>query len=71
MGEEGTVVLRVELDERGKVCAALVATSSGFERLDSAALDAVRSWQCMPAHRDGRPVHAVALQPFKFVLQGS
>ncbi|MDP1652618.1 MAG: energy transducer TonB [Rhodocyclaceae bacterium] len=71
MGEEGTVLLRVELDEHGKVCAARVSGSSGFARLDEAALEAVRTWQCHPAQRDGRPVRAVALQPFKFILQGS
>lgn len=71
MGEEGTVVLQVELDEQGKVRTARIATSSGFERLDAAALEAVRSWQCRPAHRDGQTVRAVALQPFKFILQGS
>lgn len=71
LGEEGTVVLRVELDEQGKVCAARVSGSSGFSRLDEAALGAVRNWQCHPAQRDGRPVRAVALQPFKFILQGS
>lgn len=71
MGEEGTVVLRVELDEHGKICAARVTGSSGFARLDDAALDAVRNWRCNPAQRDGQPVRAVALQPFKFILQGS
>lgn len=71
MGEEGTVVLRVELDEHGKVYAARVTGSSGFTRLDEAALEAVRNWRCNPAQRDGQPVRAVALQPFKFILQGS
>lgn len=71
LSEEGTVVLRVELDEQGKVCAARVANSSGFARLDAAALDAVRTWQCEPALRAGQPVRAVALQPFKFTLQES
>ncbi|MBS3934619.1 MAG: energy transducer TonB [Sulfuritalea sp.] len=70
LGEEGTVVLRVELDERGKVCAAGIATGSGFERLDEAALGAVKTWRCTPPTRDGQSVRAVALQPFKFVLQG-
>lgn len=71
MGEEGAVMLRVELDEQGNVGAVRVSTSSGFVRLDEAALAAVRTWRCHPAHRDGQPVRAVALQPFKFVLQGS
>lgn len=69
MGEEGKVVLRVELDEQGHVSAARVATASGFPRLDEAALAAVKTWRCNPARRDGQPVRAVALQPFKFVLQ--
>lgn len=71
MNEEGTVVLRVELDEHGKVCAARISGSSGSARLDAAALEAVRGWRCTPARRDGQPVRAVALQPFKFILQGS
>lgn len=71
MGEEGTVVLRVELDEHGIVDAARVYGGSGHARLDEAAIAAVRTWRCTPAHREGRPVRAVALQPFKFVLQGN
>jgi periplasmic protein TonB len=71
MGEAGITVLRVELDEQGHVAAARVATGSGFARLDDAALAAVKSWRCNPAQRNGQPVRAVALQPFKFVLQGS
>lgn len=69
LGEEGKVVLRVELDEQGHVSAARVATASGFARLDEAALAAVKTWRCNPARRDGQPVRAVALQPFNFVLQ--
>jgi len=71
ISEEGIAVLRVELDEQGQVTAARVSGSSGFARLDEAALAAVRTWRCNPAMRDGRPVRAVALQPFKFVLQGN
>lgn len=71
MHEEGTVVLRVELDEQGNVCKAHVHASSGFARLDEAALEAVRNWRCHPARRDGHPVRATALQPFNFILQGS
>lgn len=71
MGEEGKLVLRVELDEKGHIDNAKVLNSSGYERLDAAALSAVRSWQCNPSLRDGQPVRAVALQPFNFVLQGN
>lgn len=71
LNEEGVVVLRVELDEQGGVGAARVASGSGYARLDEAALAAVRTWRCNPAQRAGRPVRAVALQPFKFILQGN
>ncbi|MCA1974009.1 MAG: TonB family protein [Caenispirillum sp.] len=70
LGEEGTVVLRVELDDSGRVAAARVHSGSGHARLDEAALGVVYGWRCTPAERNGRPVRAVALQPFKFVLQG-
>lgn len=71
MGEEGKLVLRVELDENGRIDDAKVINSSGYERLDAAALTAVKSWQCNPSLRNGQPVRAVALQPFNFVLQGN
>lgn len=68
-GESGDVVLRVELDTDGRVSAAHIATSSGFRRLDEAALNAVKTWRCNPPLRDGRAVRAIALQPFKFNLE--
>lgn len=71
LGETGVVVLRVELSETGHVALARVERSSGFARLDEAALTAVRTWRCTPASRNGQPVRAVALQPFKFILNGN
>lgn len=70
MNETGTAVLRVELDEQGRVAAARIASGSGYSRLDEAALAAVKTWRCNPAQRNGQAVRAIALQPFKFVLQG-
>ncbi|MDE2366895.1 MAG: energy transducer TonB [Betaproteobacteria bacterium] len=70
LGEEGKLVLRVELDEKGRVNVAQVVNSSGFKRLDEAAMAAVKTWRCNPPVRNGQPVRAVALQPFNFVLQG-
>lgn len=71
MGEEGQLVLRVELNEDGRVDNAEVINSSGFARLDDAAMTAVKSWKCRPPLRDGQPARAIALQPFNFVLQGN
>jgi protein TonB len=70
LGEEGRAVLRVELDQSGRIDRAEVQSSSGYARLDKAALAAVRHWRCNPAQREGTVVRAVALQPFNFVLEG-
>ncbi|MDP2168942.1 MAG: energy transducer TonB [Rhodocyclaceae bacterium] len=71
LGEEGVVVLHVELTESGAIANARIRSSSGFARLDEAALGAVKTWRCTPATRNGQPVRATALQPFNFVLQES
>jgi len=71
LGEQGRVELRVELDVRGEVAQVHVNKTSGSQRLDEAAIAAVRTWHCHPAMRDGVPVHAVALQPFNFILEGN
>lgn len=68
MGERGKVMLRVELDETGRIIAVKVKESSGYKRLDEAGLAAVKNWQCNAAMRDGEAVRAVALQPFDFIL---
>lgn len=70
MNEQGKVVLRVELGEDGRVANATVRTSSGYQRLDEAALSAVKTWRCKPTMQNGAAVRAVALQPFSFILEG-
>jgi len=69
MNEQGKVVLRVELGEDGRVANATVKTSSGYQRLDAAALNAVKMWRCKPVVRNGVAARAVALQPFSFILE--
>lgn len=68
MNEQGKAVLRVELGEDGKVANAMVKTSSGFARLDEAALAAIKTWRCKPPVRNGVAVRASALQAFNFSL---
>lgn len=70
LGEAGKVILRVELDEAGRVDHVTIKTSSGYTRIDEAALATVKRWRCNPATRDGVAVRAVAIQPFNFVLEG-
>lgn len=71
LGEEGKLTLQVELDESGRISNTRIINSSGYSRLDNAALAAVKTWRCRPAVRNGQPVRAIALQPFNFVIQGN
>ncbi|TVV70453.1 energy transducer TonB [Sphingomonas solaris] len=68
--EQGTVVLRLTLGLDGGVEAISVAQSSGFDRLDQAALDAVRRWRWSPTVQGGQPVQVRGMVPIPFVLQG-
>lgn len=67
--EQGTVVLSVLLDTAGKVAQISVARSSGFARLDKAALEAVRKWRWSPTIRNGEPVMVSGSVPIPFILQ--
>jgi protein TonB len=66
--EQGEVRMKVEIDELGRIESVSVVGSSGSPRLDDAAREAIQSWRCQPAERDGKPVRAVALQTMAFVL---
>lgn len=68
-GEEGQVVLQVVVGTDGRVASLSVAQSSGFRRLDKAALDAVRQWRFQPARRGSTPVRSVARIPIRFALR--
>jgi protein TonB len=70
LGEQGKTVLLVELDELGQMIHVEVKTKSGFPRLDEAAVNAVKTWRCTPAKRNGGAVRSIALQPFNFSLKG-
>lgn len=69
--EQGIVVLSVLLTTDGSIADISVARSSGFPRLDDAALDAVRGWRWSPMMRDGSPVMVRGMVTIPFVLQGS
>jgi protein TonB len=69
-GEQGLVVLRVFVNAEGEAERVEVRTSSGHERLDRAAHDAVHRWRFVPARRGERPVAAWVLVPITFSLEG-
>jgi protein TonB len=65
---EGTVVLRLFVDERGRVVvdSTRIMERSGHDALDSAALAAVPAMRFAPARRDGAAVATAFLQPVHF-----
>lgn len=68
--EQGTVVLALILGLDGAVEQISVSNSSGFRRLDDAALSAVRKWRWEPTLRGGQAVKVRGLVEIPFVLQG-
>lgn len=66
--EEGRVLLSVLVSADGVVKEASVETSSGYLRLDEAALEAVRRWIFLPAKRGGVAIAARIRVPVNFVL---
>lgn len=65
----GTVVLSVEVLPNGKVGAVRVARSSGYPRLDEAALKVAREWRLIPGTRDGVAVAMWKEIPITFQLR--
>ncbi|WP_374593304.1 energy transducer TonB [Sphingosinicella sp.] len=68
--EQGTVVLALTLGTDGNVADIRLAKSSGYDRLDRAALGAVRHWRWSPTIRDGVAVAVRGTVEIPFVLQG-
>ena len=69
MGEEGRVMLRVLVSDRGRPEKVDVQKSSGFARLDEAARQAAMRAMFKPHLKDGRPVAVYALIPINFAIQ--
>ncbi|OCC24218.1 hypothetical protein MB02_07820 [Croceicoccus estronivorus] len=66
--EEGVVLLKVLVTPQGNAGDIKVEQSSGFDRLDQAALKTVRRWHFLPAKQAGRAVAAWVLVPVSFFL---
>jgi len=66
--EQGLVILRVLIDERGVACSIEVESSSGHARLDHAAREAVSRAAFRPYVEDGLPRRALVLIPIEFSL---
>lgn len=66
--EQGSVLLRVLVDEHGAPQRIEIARSSGHPKLDAAAREAVRNARFRPVLRAGQPAPAWGLVPIEFRL---
>lgn len=69
MGDEGKVVLRVQVEPNGRPAQIELRSSSGSPRLDQAAQDAVWRWKFVPAKRGDEAISAWVLVPITFTLK--
>jgi protein TonB len=69
MGEQGRVVVRVLIGVDGGAQKAEIRTSSGFERLDQAALATAQRWRYVPGKRGGVAEAMWFNVPINFVLE--
>jgi len=68
-GWEGEVLLRVRVSADGRPVAVSVQKSSGRDLLDTAAVEAVRSWSFVPAHQGSQAIVGWVTVPIVFHLQ--
>jgi protein TonB len=65
-GEQGVVLLSVLVGPDGRAREVSVKTSSGYERLDVAAREAVLGWTFVPGKRTGVAVEMAVDVPIRF-----
>jgi len=69
LGEAGVVMLRVFIDEAGRVRDVQVSRTSGHPRLDDAAMAAVQKARFKPPSENGQAVSGYAQVPVDFQLE--
>lgn len=69
MNEEGRVLLKVRVSAQGTALDVAVSKSSGFPRLDAAAVEAVTRWRFVPARRGDEPVDSSVIVPITFAFE--
>jgi periplasmic protein TonB len=68
LGEQGKVLLDVHILPDGRVAEVRLRHSSGYRRLDEAAMNAVQHWRYVAAHRGDVPIAYWYVQPIVFSL---
>jgi protein TonB len=69
LGEQGKAIVRVLIGADGAAHKSEIRKSSGFERLDQAALATVQRWRYVPGKRGGVPESMWFSIPINFVLE--
>ena len=67
-GERGKVLVRVFINRDGSSEKVEIEQSSGFNRLDKAAMDSAKKCRFVPAKRNGKPVKTLATIPYTFTF---
>ena len=67
-GERGKVLIRVFINRDGSSEKVEIEQSSGFNRLDQAAMDSAKKCKFIPAKRNGKPVKTLATIPYTFTF---
>jgi periplasmic protein TonB len=68
LNERGLVRLRALVGNDGRVQQIVVESSSGYNRLDNAAMEAVRDWKFAPARRGDAAIAQWVIVPINFNL---
>ncbi len=68
-GDQGTVVVRVDVDATGVPSGVTLVERSGSRELDRAAMEVVRQWRFRPAQQNGVAVTSSIDVPFDFKPQ--
>ena len=67
-GERGKVLVKVFINRDGSSEKVEIEKSSGFDRLDQAAMDSAKKCRFIPAKRNGKPVKTLATIPYTFTF---
>lgn len=71
MGYEGTVLLVLSINKKGKVTEVSIKTSSGHQLLDRSAVSAAKSWIFSPATKSGHAIIYTKEVPVVFRLKNA
>ena len=67
-GEKGRVLVKVFINRDGSSEKVEIEQSSGFNRLDQAAMESAKKCRFVPAKRNGKPVKTLATIPYTFTF---